>query len=814
MKALKTLDEVRVAYRKHDCDVKLKKVRSQKINPSVERSYNMGDPVIFRDSKKKEWKHGTALVKFGKTLYLKFGNWLRRVPIDTVMPDPMGAEKVEESFIEPADEEEERFKEEEVPVIDLEKDLEVAIEQNTLLDKVKALEEELEKEKMQNAKPSNDDEVIVEESSDSKDASKQDIVQKRAERRKKQNLKKTQHKIILPTHGQHISFKEYDSDIWKKAKVSGVFKKTSIHKNIKQLTFQDGFQTEVDFMNNVEDWKPIDRHEEQSETFVTETDLLSSIVEYGDDDGVFDAFPVNMVPRSQYGSRDVQDAMLKEIEKYKSFKAFEEIDDNGQESLPVRWVVTRHDMDGKNQPLKARMCIRGDLEKGKDDVRSDSPTVGKDTLKLALTIAANESFTVKSGDIKSAYLQGLDLQRQILVKPPPQAGVTNKLWLLKKGAYGISDGGRLFNLRLVKELKDLGMHQVHADGTLFSYVKEDKLHGLIVSHVDDLLIMGDAKFESEIEKRLSNTFIFSKIEEKSFKYCGCQITVEKTGDILLDQIRYVDMIEEIDKKHGDDYRDLTKAELKQLRGKIGEVLWISLMTRPDLAFDINKIATEVQGATVRTVKDMNIIIKKAKARKQVLRFTKLGDYSDLIVKVYTDASYNNQDGKTRSTEGKVVLVENPNTGLSNVVSWKVKKIPRVCRSVKSAETRALEDGLDDAVHTARLVHETYKGAINLKEPEQIPVIAKTDSKSLWESIYNSRQCEEKMLRNTIAGIKELLQLKMLDSVDWVSTEDQLADCLTKKGTVNKANWLLGVLSSNTLKKERESRGRNISYSKQ
>ena len=38
MKALKHLDEVRVAYRKHDCDVKLKKVRSQKINPCVERN--------------------------------------------------------------------------------------------------------------------------------------------------------------------------------------------------------------------------------------------------------------------------------------------------------------------------------------------------------------------------------------------------------------------------------------------------------------------------------------------------------------------------------------------------------------------------------------------------------------------------------------------------------------------------------------------------------------------------------------------------------------------------------------------------------
>ena len=263
------------------------------------------------------------------------------------------------------------------------------------------------------------------------------------------------------------------------------------------------------------------------------------------------------------------------------------------------------------------------------------------------------------------------------------------------------------------------------------------------------------------------------------------------------------MIEEIDKQAGDEDRELTRAELKQLRGKIGEVLWISLMTRPDLAFDINKIASEVQGATARTVKDMNNIIRKAKGRKPVLRFTRLGDYSDLVVKVYTDASYNNQDGKTRSTEGKVVLIENPKTGLANVVSWKVKKIPRVCRSVKSAETRALEDGLDDGVHTARLVSETYKGTINLRKPDQIPVIAKTDSKSLWESIHNSRQCEEKMLRNTIAGIKELIQLGMIDSVDWVSTDNQLADCLTKKGAASKSDWLLGVASNNTLKKERE-----------
>ena len=143
--------------------------------------------------------------------------------------------------------------------------------------------------------------------------------------------------------------------------------------------------------------------------------------------------------------------MQSEIMKYKSFDAFDEVIDEGQESVPIRWVVTKQELDGNNQPIKARLCIRGDLEVGKETLRSDSPTAGKETLKLALIVAANEGFEVKSGDIKSAFLQ--EQKRKMYVQPPPGAGVSGKLWLLKKGAYGVIDGGRLFYLRLVKELE-------------------------------------------------------------------------------------------------------------------------------------------------------------------------------------------------------------------------------------------------------------------------------------------------------------------------------------------------------------------------
>ena len=222
------------------------------------------------------------------------------------------------------------------------------------------------------------------------------------------------------------------------------------------------------------------------------------------------------------------------------------------------------------------------------------------------------------------------------------------------------------------------------------------------------------------------------------------------------------------------------------------------MSRPDLAFDTNRLASEVPKATVKTLKELNQVIRKAKGRHGEIMFSKLGEINDLAIKLYTDASYNNIDNQTRSTEGRVVLAENLKTGRVCVLSWKTKKIARVCRSVKSAETRSLDDGLDDAIHMARIIKEVYLGSIDLKNPDQIPVTAKTDSKSLWENLNNTRQCEEKMLRCTIAGIKELVSLGFVSEIGWVSTEKQLADCLTKKGSAIKADWLLTVARNNEL----------------
>ena len=285
-------------------------------------------------------------------------------------------------------------------------------------------------------------------------------------------------------------------------------------------------------------------------------------------------------------------------------------------------------------------------------------------------------------------------------------------------------------------------------------------------------------------------------EDNNLKYCGCNIAVAEDGTITLDQNDYIEKLEELNVEESDETIELSKAEIKQVRGKIGELLWVSLMTRPDISFAVNILSSEVARGTIATLKAVNKVIKKAKSNRNILKFTRLGDFADLSVKVFADASYGNQNDKVRSTAGRVILIENNKTGKVSLVSWKTKKIGRVCRSVKSAETRALEEAVDDGINIARVISEVYKGNINLKEPEQIPVIAFTDSKSLWESLHNTRQCEEKLLRNSIAAMKELIALNMMDDVLWVPTQKQLADCMTKHA--NNSDWLMKVARNNIL----------------
>ena len=107
-------------------------------------------------------------------------------------------------------------------------------------------------------------------------------------------------------------------------------------------------------------WRPISEDvEEQSsqETF------------YGTSDSSFD------LPKKQ------------EIEKWKVFKTFEEVPDNGQKTISTRWVCTRK-IKGGEVVAKARLVARG-FEEDSKTFKKDSPTCSKESLRLTLSIISS-----------------------------------------------------------------------------------------------------------------------------------------------------------------------------------------------------------------------------------------------------------------------------------------------------------------------------------------------------------------------------------------------------------------------------------------
>ena len=94
------------------------------------------------------------------------------------------------------------------------------------------------------------------------------------------------------------------------------------------------------------------------------------------------------------------------------------MDDVGQETIGSRWVITKKEKsDGQKCKYKGRLVARGFQEK--DSPQSDSPTMRRESLKLFFALAANQSFSLRSIDIRAAFLQAKNLEREIFLKPPP-----------------------------------------------------------------------------------------------------------------------------------------------------------------------------------------------------------------------------------------------------------------------------------------------------------------------------------------------------------------------------------------------------------
>ena len=66
------------------------------------------------------------------------------------------------------------------------------------------------------------------------------------------------------------------------------------------------------------------------------------------------------LPVSKHGTPEVKEAKMTEVNNFMDYDVFEEVKDEGQETIGSRWVVTeKQKHDGQKQQTKARLVARG-----------------------------------------------------------------------------------------------------------------------------------------------------------------------------------------------------------------------------------------------------------------------------------------------------------------------------------------------------------------------------------------------------------------------------------------------------------------------
>ena len=153
---------------------------------------------------------------------------------------------------------------------------------------------------------------------------------------------------------------------------------------------------------------------------------------------------------SKVQDNETEFAKETELKKLRQFDTYREVKNDGQPILTTRWVITKK--DGR---AKAWLVVRGFEE---DFIMPrDSPTVGKGAMRTVLPIAASMKWVINTTNIKSAFLQGKELDHEVYLRPPVESHTpSNIIWKPKHGLYGLKDGARQFFIRVKEKLLKLG----------------------------------------------------------------------------------------------------------------------------------------------------------------------------------------------------------------------------------------------------------------------------------------------------------------------------------------------------------------------
>ena len=350
---------------------------------------------------------------------------------------------------------------------------------------------------------------------------------------------------------------------------------------------------------------------------------------------------------------------------------------------------------------------------------------------------------------------------EIVALIPPRMLITKGVFkpydrlIVRKAVYGLDQSPRDWSLQRDQQLKALKIQcsgrtyrlfQSFAEDSIWLVATseprrgytaslhtevEDSIAGWVAVYVDDLLVGAEALLARAIVAAIMACWDCSSpqevgdTEESSVRFLGIDLRWDGCGNLLLGQKAYV---QELEARYSTELAQYGKpttpmppsfdedveeegisiTDLRRTQALLGEVLWTSIRTRPDISFVVSKLASRIGKAPVATYKaGLHVLAYLAATRDFVLTYWRENRnvwvnykrYPDPLglIEGFGDASFAPE--AKRSMQCVQVYAEGA------VVAWSVSRQAFMAQSSCEAEMIALMDLANYTISTAYLLDE-------------------------------------------------------------------------------------------------------------
>jgi hypothetical protein len=280
--------------------------------------------------------------------------------------------------------------------------------------------------------------------------------------------------------------------------------------------------------------------------------------------------------------------------------------------IGCHWVFKlKQNSDGSVARYKARLVAKGNHQMpGIDFAETFSPVVKPATVRLILSIAAQNQWSLRQLDVSNAFLHG-SLKECVYMSQPPgfvDSTAPSHVCLLHKSIYGLRQAPRAWFEKFSSHLLTVGFTASQADPSLFIYRHGSTVLYLLL-YVDDIIITGNLPTAvTELITNLASVFDLKDLGPLKY-FLGLQIDYKSSG-FFVHQSKYA--LDVLSRHNMTTCKPCTSPFVScsklssdvveflldptPYRSLVGALQYLTF-TRPDLSFAVNSLCQHMQNPT-------------------------------------------------------------------------------------------------------------------------------------------------------------------------------------------------------------------------